>query len=75
MKVYKKIILGIIALINLVIYTIGFLYLKVAIQTPTQLAGREIHFMGSYLFVILYLIVGVALTCILIGLLCKWKKT
>jgi len=73
MKLYKKLMLFALSLINVIIYIVGIAYLIDGIKAPNVIGNREVQFMGSYLISIAYMLVAIILTIIII-MLVKFNK-
>ena len=70
----KLIILIILFLICAFLLFMATGYLIVGLNTPTTLAGREMHFMGAYILCISYGIAFILLTTLTTILLVIWRK-
>lgn len=74
MNIYKKIVVSLLIILNIFLYVMGIGYFIIGASTPTQIAGKTVHFLGSYFICVIYLIIAVLVTIILILLLKKWLK-
>lgn len=74
MKVFKKIVIGILSILFLLLIYLTISYIKVGNDMPKVLADRKITFMGGYILAIIFGIMAIICAIIILTCIIKWRK-